>query len=193
MRNTGTELFIRTNRLPDALNFSNKLIIAGFPGTGKSTAAKKMPELFVDMESSDYHWIYKGDTKYTNPEWPKNYIEAILERANRPYNTDEKHLYICISTHKEVLDELAARGIYYMAIVPKTKDLYIQRYRDRGSSQEFIDLLDKKFESFVEDIENSSAFGIYYTDGYLQNVCLTGGRDVNVTPDFTGLNTVEGE
>lgn len=190
MKNNNTELIIRANLLPDTSNFTNKLIIAGFPGVGKSSAAKNMPEKFIDMESSDYHWIYKDGIKCTNPEWPKNYITAILECANKFYDINNTHLYICISTHKEVLDELGNLGLYFMAIVPKTKALYLQRYKERGSSKEFIDLLDNKFEDFIGDIEKSTAFGIYYTDDYLQNVCTTGGRKDNITTDFTGLNTI---
>ena len=190
MNKRNTELVIRADLLSDSSNFTSKLIIAGFPGVGKSTAAKNRPEIFVDMESSDYHWVYKDGTKCVNPEWPNNYITAIIEQADKPYDSNHRYLYVCTSTHKEVLDEFRARGLYYTAIVPKTKSLYLQRYRDRGSSQEFIDLLDKKFEEFIEDIEKSSAFGIYYTDVYLQNVYL-GGCDDNVTPDFTNLNTNE--
>lgn len=190
MKNSKTDLIIRPNLMPETFNFTNKLIVAGFPGTGKSTAAKNDPETFLDMESSDYHWVYKDGVKIAHPEWPNNYIEAILEQANKTYDMS-RHIYICTSTHKEVLDEFKARELYFMAVVPKTKSLYIQRYRDRGSSQEFIDLLDKKFEDFIGDIENSTAFGIYYTDGYLQNVWHPDSEDINVTPDFTGLNTTE--
>ena len=34
---------------------STKKVIAGFPGVGKSTAAKLHPDIFIDLESSDYH------------------------------------------------------------------------------------------------------------------------------------------
>ena len=59
----------------------NRYIVAGFPGTGKSTAAEWFPQEFIDMESSDYHWIHINGTggKKINPEWPNNYIDRAKE------------------------------------------------------------------------------------------------------------------
>lgn len=63
------------------------LIIRGYPGVGKTYVGKKYNNI-VDLESSDYKWIYddrvknmekelrKSTTyKKLNPKWPSNYIE----------------------------------------------------------------------------------------------------------------------
>lgn len=95
-------------------------IIAGFPGVGKSYAGGALKAggnvykhydgskfIIVDMESSEYHWIINGDEKICNPEWPDNYINAILQVC---HNTTENERWIpLISTHKVVLDALIAR------------------------------------------------------------------------------------
>jgi len=173
-----TKLIVRAELDSKTEVFTKRLIIAGFPGVGKSTAAINHPHLFLDMESSDYHWIINGDnSKICNPEWPMNYVDAILNVANRIINDKNIPFYICISTHSEVLRELDKRCIYYVAVLPKSKDLYIQRYKDRGNDEAFINLLNNKFDDFIKDVESSSAFCIYYTDGYLADIYVP--NDVN--------------
>lgn len=154
---------------PDlTLDHRIKNIIAGFPGVGKSTAANNKHWIFVDMESSDYHWCYDGSgNKLCHPEWPINYVDAIMEAAR---DMMQPQLYILISTHNEVLTELDRRGIYYNAVLPKSKDIYLQRYRERGNSEEFIAKLDSNFDSFIKSVEDTKVFGIYYTDDYLINI-----------------------
>lgn len=154
---------------PDTtLDYKLKNIIAGFPGVGKSTAADSKEWMFLDMESSDYHWIASADdTKICNPNWPNNYVDTILEAAR---NTGTTHIYILISTHNEVLAELDRRKIYYTAVLPKSKDIYIQRYRDRGNDEAFIQKLEENFESFIQSVESTNVFGIYYTDDFLLNI-----------------------
>lgn len=147
-------------------------IVAGFPGVGKSTAASLYPYKFIDMESSYYHWIYdeNNGTKECAPNWPNNYVNAIISAATTAtYPTSQKQI-ICISTHKEVLAELTARGIAFDAVCPNSKDIYIQRYIDRGNNEAFVELLRAKFESFVQDVVNSNAGIVYYTDGYFSDL-----------------------
>ena len=43
---------------------SSKIIIAGFPGVGKSEAAKIIPGVVMDVESSEWHW---NEDKTLNP------------------------------------------------------------------------------------------------------------------------------
>ena len=159
---------------PINCNRTYNKIVAGFPGVGKSTAAEKYPDKYVDMESSDYHWSYTGDgIKSVNPMWPNNYVDAIIKEATNMVDTLEgikPQRIICISTHKEVLGVLSARGIYFDAVCPRTKDIYIQRYIDRGNNEAFVSLLQKKFEDFISDLKDSDAHSIYFTDGYFSDI-----------------------
>ena len=69
------------------------MIISGFAGIGKTTFCKKFKNS-IDLESSDFHWIYEEDAlnmdkekrkgttkKMLNPEWPENYVKAIQEKT----------------------------------------------------------------------------------------------------------------
>ena len=79
---------------------NTKKVIAGFPGVGKSTAAKLHPDIFIDLESSDYHWIKdKNGNNVCDPDWPMNYVAKIIALMN----VESSHKYILISTHNEVL------------------------------------------------------------------------------------------
>lgn len=165
------QITLRKEKLDNDKRFTLRCIIAGFPGVGKSTAAQRYPHIFIDLESSNYHWCTKDGVKVCNPEWPINYVNDIIKEADKietsPYDTIS---YILISTHYEVLQELAKRNVVFHAILPKSKDIYIRRYRDRGSDESFIKLLDSKFEDFVKDVEASDALTIWHTDGYVSDI-----------------------
>ena len=169
-------------------NRTYNTIVAGFPGVGKSTAAEKYPDKYVDMESSDYHWIYTPDgERSVNPKWPNNYVDAIIKEATKLVDTFEgikPQKIICISTHKEVLGILSTRGIQFDAVCPRTKDIYIQRYIDRGNNEAFVSLLQRKFEDFVSDLKDSDAHSIYFTDGYFSDIF---NKDLLVHHFFDGL------
>lgn len=134
-------------------------IISSFPGTGKSTAAKLLPGVVIDLESSDFHWMDpKAETKIENPEWPKNYINTIralaFESESHPDYKDL--LYVLISGHREVLEQLDLLGINYAVSFPSldSKEEYLQRYIDRGNTEDFIKKLGANYENFIRDLRS---------------------------------------
>ena len=73
------------------------IIISGFAGIGKTTISKKYKNRIIDLESSDFKWVY-GDETTANmskesrkgvqnrvliPEWPRNYMEAIIKATEK--------------------------------------------------------------------------------------------------------------
>jgi len=147
----------------------NKYIVAGFPGTGKSFGGKYFPHEFIDMESSDYHWVVEHGIKKCHPDWPNNYLDAV-ERAYRETPVESTILCVCTSTHAEVLNGLHERGLKFIAICPKDKEETIRRYKERGSSEAFIETLTKNFENFRNDVLNSPADMVICTDRYVIDV-----------------------
>jgi hypothetical protein len=79
------------------------MIISGFPGVGKTTFAKKFPNLAVDLESSEFHYDLtefrklglsaeqmKGLSGRVEKEnWEKDYAEEAV-RLNSKYKFKEK-------------------------------------------------------------------------------------------------------
>ena len=120
------------------------IIISGFPGVGKSFLGKNNDD-FIDLDSSRY----AGEDKW------QRYKERI-EDALGIYK------YIFVSSHQETRDILKELGLKYYVVYPdkNLKEEYLKRYKERGSKEDFIDLMDKSFESFVDSIENNSPNGV---------------------------------
>ncbi len=127
----------------------NTTIISAFPGMGKTYFYNNANGITIaDSDSSKYSWIYHEDgTKERNPEFPKNYIEHIKSLIG-------KVEYIFVSTHEEVRNALFDNKIPFIVVYPDTclKSEFIERYKNRGSDEAFVKLMDEKFEEWVEGI-----------------------------------------
>ncbi len=132
------------------------MIYAAFPGTGKTFATKNNTDL-VDAESSNFQWLdatggtnesAKGNLKQKNPEWPQNYIDFII--------TQSKTHDVLTACHPIVLDALDEANVPYATVAPSPdeKDEYLQRYENRGNNELFLDLMNKNFEKFIEDMHS---------------------------------------
>jgi hypothetical protein len=121
----------------------NKIkVVCGFPGVGKSYFVKNPINgiKVVDSDSSNF------DKKY----FPNNYIEEIKNKIK-----DNEIDLIFVSTHKSVIDALCKEGIYHALIFPlatkRVKDVYIDRYKKRGNTKEFIDLMNLNWGRYADD------------------------------------------
>lgn len=123
------------------------MIISGFPGTGKSTVMNIFKGV-VDLESTPFkkNWQIYAD---------------VAEHMHKQGYT------VMVSSHKEMRDELLSRGVNFVAVIPKkeNKDLYIERYRERGNTEEFIKLLDENFDSWIDEILEDERLVICELDG----------------------------
>jgi hypothetical protein len=157
------------------------LIISGFAGIGKTTLQKKYPETIIDLESSDFKWIYseesleetdkekrKGTTKRTlNSEWPLNYVKAIVEASF-------KYDVVLISQDLDMRNCLRENGVEYAVCFP-TKDCkedFIKRYRDRGNNEAFISLVDSNFEAWIDALEKEENKILIQKGEYLEDTLL---------------------
>lgn len=124
-------------------------IISAFPGMGKTYFYNNANGITIaDSDSSKYSWIYNDDgTKERNPEFPKNYIEHIKSLIG-------KVEYIFVSTHEEVRNALFDNKIPFIVVYPNAclKSEFIERYKNRGSDEAFVKLMDEKFDEWVEGI-----------------------------------------
>lgn len=145
------------------------IIICGFPGVGKSYAAKMSNDI-ADVESSAFH--YPTDWENINepekmrnledPEWVKKYVDHIVDMASH-YG----YPYILVSSHREVREELTARFIPHVVVVPdkSLKDEYLGRYLKRGSDAEFIINMFEGWDEYLDDIEKCSLAVIHLKAG----------------------------
>lgn len=135
---------------------SNTLLIYGFPSVGKTTICKNNNK-FLDLESSDYHWIYtnteiasdiegrKGSSdKILNPDWPENYYKAIKEAL-----TSNQYDFVFVAFEGIVLAQ--KENIPYVRIYPEfnLKNEYAQRMRDRNNPEEFVEKIYQNWDKFI--------------------------------------------
>ena len=86
-------------------------IICGFPAIGKTTFSTQRIDV-LDLDSSQFNWITANNAeRKRNPNFPKNYIDALEEQIG-------KFKYILISTHYVVRDELLKRNLPYITVIP---------------------------------------------------------------------------
>jgi len=122
----------------------DRMLCAAFPGTGKSyycsngNWSQYVPDGFCcDSDSS----------KFDKSNFPQNYIEHIKQRIADGYAR------IFISSHKEVRDALVENELDFTLIYPdkSLKQEYIDRYIERGDSDQFITLLEKNWENWIDE------------------------------------------
>ena len=96
------------------------MIICGFAGTGKSTAAKKITGV-IDLESTPFQ-----------KDWD-TYARVAM-------HMDKQGYIVLLSCHRELREKLHELGVKYYVVYPEKnqKDIYRERYEERGNTPEFI-------------------------------------------------------
>lgn len=121
------------------------LVIAGFPGTGKSYFFNNNTDYNVlDSDSSNFSWLEPG---VRHPEFPNNYMQHIKENIG-------KVDIIFVSTHDVVRKALRDNNIEHYIVCPdiSCKEEYINRYKQRGNDSKFIELMENKWDDFINGI-----------------------------------------
>jgi hypothetical protein len=134
-------------------------VYSAFPGVGKTTYFNTTDKNVLDSDSSNFD----------KEHFPNNYIEHI-ERNIQDMKVDK----ILVSSHKDVRDALVEKGIPFVLVYPnkKLKDEYIQRYKDRGNNDAFVNLLDKNWNNWIDEMDNQEGCEkiILGSGQYLTNV-----------------------
>lgn len=110
------------------------IVVSGFPGIGKSHLAASGKWRTSDSDSS----------QFDKANFPENYVEEI-QRRKAYYDI------VLVSSHEEVRAELERQKIPYYIVHPsyECKDEYLQRYRERGSNEAFVELLENNWDSWI--------------------------------------------
>ena len=155
------------------------IVICAFPGSGKTyayTHYNGLPYKMLDSDSSEYSWVKDENgknTKVRNPDFPQNYINHIKENLG-------KVDVIFVSSHKEVSTALREAGIDYVIASPlhsdTIKEAWLKRLRDRGSSEEFVNVIDEHFYEWIDDMikEGTAEKGVSFF-GMSENSYITNG------------------
>lgn len=148
-----------------SISLSSPLIICGFPGVGKTHFASTVSKdiladgapiltvprynLAISARVSDTVLCDSDSSTFDKAQFPGNYLSAISQVA-----TFHPKSIQLVSTHDVVLAGLKDLKLPHTVVRPsiELKDLYLQRYRDRGSPEAFCALIDKMWDRFIKDI-----------------------------------------
>lgn len=123
----------------------SRKVICGFPGIGKKYLSELFPSTIVNLEVDSFAWLAP---RIRNHKFPQNYLEAIKASTG----------LVLVSTHKDVRDGLARSGISFSVCFPQldSKHSYLERYRKRGSSEEFVRLMDIMWCDWHQQVREES-------------------------------------
>lgn len=120
-------------------------LICGFAGIGKTHLADYTK--YIDFDSSIIN------APRNTPLFAKEYVQSLIDYIERCPKTVT---HILLSCHVEVRYELKNKGLLYTLVFP-TKELretYLERYKQRGSNEGFINLFKNNFDNFVDSCYN---------------------------------------
>ena len=117
-------------------------IYSGFPGVGKTYMFNRYKNLQKEVIDSD-------SSEFDKSNFPDNYIFHIKSNIGL---VD----VILVSSHQEVRDALVREGIPFSLIYPKreAKLEYLARYRMRGSSENFLQLVRNNWDNWIDGCQN---------------------------------------
>ena len=141
-----------------------QLVVSATPGTGKSTITKNAEkyglkhchvhfdehtkEYELTVPSGDLVPVFDSDSSlFDKSAFPGNYIKHIKEVLSK-----FPDVVIFVSSHDNVREAMAEAKIDYVLAYPERelKGDYLERYKERGSPEAFIKLMDDKWNDFLD-------------------------------------------
>lgn len=156
-------------------------VISVFTGLGKTTVGYKYANVY-DLQSSpyrcDYSNISKDDyekmkcisSRIAHPEWPNNYLKAIL-KAIKEYEV------VLVPSNLDIRELLLKNNIDFILVLPnkdsEIREKLLQRYKLRGNSDELIESAMNNFDNWSRNQEDYN-YPIIILDNnqYLEDVLL---------------------
>lgn len=144
------------------------LVISAFPGCGKSTICKNAEQ--YGLINADVHYddqegvvislphsdtlvpVFDSDSSiFPKDKFPQNYIEHIKSVTEQYPDS-----VIMVSSHDNVREAMREAGIDYTLVYPQRelKGDYLERYKERGSPDQFVNMMDHKWNDFVDSSES---------------------------------------
>ena len=128
------------------------MIICAFPGVGKTHLFNTAHTLNLDVVDSDSSQFAKGQ------HWPGNYVRHLLD-------ADVGSTIVLASTHEEVRERLInevendAFDHRLVLVYPsrEQKGEYVSRYIARGSPPVFCELMEARWDEFIDSLEAQGA------------------------------------
>lgn len=150
-----------------------KLLIMAYMGTGKTELENRYDNI-VDFDFQDYRYIYDESVRHlpleqrkgsanlrtNNPDYPKNFLEDAVKLLNEgkivvsPFIDHVFRAYDDFDIKSKIND-------LRVILVCSTRDNfaeYVERFKRRGNSDEFIARREKEFSSLVDLFEKANNY-----------------------------------
>lgn len=157
------------------------IIISGFPGVGKTA-------LYNLLKDSSLVTILDSDSSnFPKFGFPDNYLNHIEKEYNEIGDLPK---IILVSTHADVRQGLSERALPYELVIPyhSLKEEYLQRYKERGSNQAFVDLMSGNWENFIST-EPDEAVTVLESAEYLSQYSVPELYEMVTSKSMLGIST----
>lgn len=151
------------------------MIVMGFPGVGKTTFAKKYPDLAIDLESSNFCYTKESLQKLKsqglsnenikgNPDrvkvknWRELYLKSIEENL-------KKYKFVFTSQDPSIIEHFKNEKILIILPQPQDIETYKNRYENRGNTPEWINSVLPFFDNLLEYPDNYKECRIVHISG----------------------------
>ena len=153
------------------------IIIVGYSGIGKSYLADKLlskSKKVLDLDISSFRWLYNSDgdlilddngDKIELTNWCEIYINAAFSKI-KDYDI------ILISAAKDVVDVLSnmnSGNVYIVTPDNGSKDVYVNRYRSKETSDKLVNNYSNTHDSKVEYLLSKDNKIVLSNDEYLSD------------------------
>ena len=173
-----------------------KILVLAYPGTGKTYIADNYADV-SDIEFQHYRYDYgkyknlpleqlKGrvDIRKSNPKWPNNFYEFLEDELEK-----RKCVFVPMATSIfPILDYLANEKNVRIIFAIQSKDSLnsmIEKFKQRGNSEEFIERRKEDFVKFHKLINEFNYEKFYIKKGeYLIDVLNKNGFNFDAGKGF---------
>ena len=156
----------------------DKIVVMSFPGTGKTEAVKNHPDIFIEVDASDYYLGGLPVAPCMNMgKFPSNYVDKI-EEILEDYSI--KASIILISNHTEVAQELHNRHIKF-CMITSNRSITMEGIKNAGYCRHLVEYFDDTYDDHIHTLKTLCTGSILGSGcKKIENVFL-GNRDPSVT------------
>lgn len=168
-----------------------KLLIMAYMGTGKTELENRYDNV-VDFDFQDYKYIYDESIRHLpleqrkgsvslrteNPSYPDNFINDAIKLLNEGKIVVSPFIEHVFNAYDSYNFKSKSGDVRIILVCPERDnfDEYVQRFKQRGNSDEFIDRRQKEFPSLIDLFKQSDNYekilikkGEFLSDVLLRN------------------------
>lgn len=150
-----------------------KLLIMAYMGTGKTELENRYDNI-VDFDFQDYRYIYDESVRHlpleqrkgsanlrtNNPDYPKNFLEDAVKLLNEGKIVVSPFIDHVFSAYDDFDIKSKINDLRVILVCPTRDnfDEYVERFKRRGNSDEFIARREKEFSSLVDLFEQANNY-----------------------------------